>query len=90
MTPQDIFDLAESRNKSNAELLEARADFIGALVNYVSVIDPELDLDDDTIKSIEEALIEQEREIRRLKKPAAKEKASEDDVIKAFLKTLGF
>ena len=89
MTPQDIFDLAQARTKNNAELLEARADFINALIEYVYVINPKIEIDDEDIKDIENALIEQERRIRNYKTPAATKKLTEDEIIKMFLKNLG-
>ena len=87
MTPQDIFDLAQTRTR-NKKFETARNKFIQALIEYVQVIAPDIEVDDDTIEDVKNALIENEEWASKCKKLAAN-KRSDDDIIKDFLNSLG-
>lgn len=68
LTPNDIFNMADSAQKGMVQTTKARKEFMNAVLNYLSIIDPELEITDEDLKSLEDSLKELELVIKNINK----------------------
>jgi hypothetical protein len=85
ITLDDITKTFKEIEQEN-ELEDERTTFIIALENYLEAIDPILALEPEAEKELETILKEYEKEFR---KTFSKQKKSDEEIIKDFLKKIG-
>ena len=85
LTFDDLTRMFKEVEQEN-DLDDVRTTFIIALENYLEAIDPILTLEPEAEKELEEVLKEYERGFR---KTFTKQKKSDEEIIKDFLKKIG-